>query len=364
MSEYIYERPEWPHFTWQAVAVDGPLGELRLRQGRLLGRMESLGFSEQNEVVLKAATQEVVKSSEIEGESLDARQVRSSIARRLGMDAAGLPKADRRVDGVVEMALEATANFSRPLTRERLWRWHTLLFTAPPSGMRVGSWRDDSRGPMQVVSGGIGSERVHFQAPPAARLDAEMAAFLAWANGPADPLLRAALAHLWFVTVHPLDDGNGRVARAIADWALARSESSARRFYSMSAQIRKERQDYYGILERTQAGSLDVTEWILWFLDCLSRAIEGAETSLAAVFEKGRFWKTHAGKSLNARQAAMLNRVLDGEFKGKLTSSKWAQLSHCSQDTAHRDILALVELGILLQDPAGGRSTSYSLRAA
>ena len=326
--------------------------------------MESLGFAQRDEVVLKTLTQDVVKSGEIEGEILDADQVRSSIAKRLGMDAAGLPQADRRVDGVVEMTLEATRKFSQPLTKERLWRWHSSLFPDAPRSIRVGAWRDDSRGPMQVVSGGLGHERVHFEAPAASRIDAEMAAFFDRVNGSGDidPVLRAAEAHFWFVTIHPFDDGNGRIARAIADWALARSENIPQRYYSMSAQIRRERNGYYAVLEQTQKGTLEITDWMLWFLACLDRAIKGAEESLSVVFEKDRFWKTCADRSLNARQRRMLNKLLDGDFKGKLTSSKWAAITRCSQDSAHRDIMNLIEQGILVRDGAGGRSTNYSLR--
>jgi len=279
------------------------------------------------------------------------------------MAIAALLPADRRVDGVVEMTLEATTNYAGPLTRERLFRWHAALFPAAPPHVKVGAWRDDARGPMQVVSGAIGREHVHYEAPPAARLDAEMATFFDRVNRTADidPILRAARAHLWFVTIHPFDDGNGRIARAISDWALARSEGSSRRYYSMSAQIRRERNDYYDLLERTQKGALDITDWLLWFLGCLDRAIAGTEASLALVLERDRFWKRQAHLALNERQRRMLNLLLDGGFEGKLTSSKWAKLTQCSQDTASRDIHELIEHGILVKDSAGGRSTSYSL---
>ncbi|MEK9145269.1 MAG: Fic family protein [Elusimicrobiota bacterium] len=367
MSRYIHQQPDWPKFHWNQEALAAPLAAVRHRQGRLLGRMEGLGFTQRDEAVLRTLTLDVVKSGEIEGESLDAGQVRSSIARRLGLDIAGLIPTDRRVDGVVEMTLEATQEYAKPLSVERFFGWHASLFpaeTGSASKLRVGAWRDDAKGPMQVVSGAMGRERVHFEAPPAERLDEEMASFLAWANrtGDIDPVLRAAQAHLWFVTLHPFDDGNGRIARAIADWGLARSEESPRRFYSMSAQIRRERKEYYDILERTQKGALDITEWMEWFLACLDRAIAGAESSLAAVFQKDRFWKTHAQASLNERQRLILNKLLDGAFEGKLTSSKWAKLAKCSQDTAQRDIAALLELGVLSKAPPGGRSTSYSLK--
>jgi Fic family protein len=327
--------------------------------------MEALGFQLKAEAVLQTLTEEIVKSSEIEGEVLDKEQVRSSIARRLGMDIGALTPADRDVEGVVEMTLDATQKFAEPLTAARLFAWHAALFPTGRSGMSrivVGAWRDGAKGPMQVVSGPIGRERVHYQAPPAKRVDGEMRAFLEWFNRDAaiDPVLKAALAHLWFVAIHPFDDGNGRIARAIADMALARSENSAQRFYSMSAQIRAERKAYYDALERTQKGDLDVTAWIAWFLACLERAFDGAEATLASVLKKARFWEARAGAAFNDRQRAMINRLLDG-FVGKLTSSKWAKIAKCSQDTALRDIDDLVKRGVLRKEPAGGRSTSYAL---
>ncbi|OGR95620.1 MAG: cell filamentation protein Fic [Elusimicrobia bacterium RBG_16_66_12] len=359
---YIYQLDGWPHFTWDAPSLAPALTALRLRQGRLLGRMESLGFSLQKEATLESMTLEVVKTSEIEGDVLAEDQVRSSIARRLGMDIAGLVPSDRRVDGVVDMLLDATGKFERPLTVERLFRWHAALFPGR-TDLKVGAWRDDARGPMRVVSGQIGAEKVHYEAPPAERLDAEMKAFLDWENGQdsLDPVLKAAIAHLWFVTLHPFDDGNGRIARALADRALARSENSGQRFYSMSAQIRLERKAYYDVLELTQKDTLDITDWLRWFLGCLDRAFAGADSAMATVLLKERFWKEHAGASFNARQRLMLNRLIDG-FEGKLTTMKWAKLAKCSHDTALRDISDLIGRGILAQDAAGGRSTSYSLK--
>jgi len=361
---YIYQLPDWPNLTWDATSLSESLSFLRLRQGRLIGRMETLGFRERSEAELLTLTEDVIKSSEIEGETLPSEQVRSSIARRLGIDIGAVHPSDRRVDGVVEMALEATGNFAHPLSRERLFKWHRSLFPDPPRGMKVGSWRNDAKGPMQVVSGAVGRERVHYEAPSADHLDQEMAAFFEGVHrsGNVDPILRAALAHLWFVTIHPFDDGNGRIARAIADWALARSENSSRRYYSMSAQIRRERDGYYDILEKTQKGPLDVTPWFRWFLDCLGKAIEGTEASLGAVLRKARFWKEYGRVVTNERQREILNRLLDGKFEGKLTSSKWAKMTKCSQDTAGRDIQVLVGGGILVKDDAGGRSTSYSLK--
>jgi Fic family protein len=327
--------------------------------------MQTFGFPQREEAQLETLTQDVVKSSEIEGEVLKPDQVRSSIARRLGIDIGALQPSDRRVDGVVEMTLDATGKFAEPLDKDRLFRWHRALFPEPPSKMTVGAWRNDATGPMQVVSGAIGSERVHYEAPPAERLEAEMAAFFGGVNrtSDVDPLLRAALAHLWFVTIHPFDDGNGRIARAIADWALARSEQSPRRYYSMSAQIRRERNDYYDILERTQKGTLDITDWLLWFLGCMDRSIAGAESSLGGALRKDRFWSRYGTAVTNERQRMILNKLTDGAFEGKLTSSKWAKMAKCSQDTAGRDIQALIDAGILVKDAAGGRSTSYSLKA-
>ena len=362
---YIHERNDWPRFHWSSEKLAELLPSVRHRQGRLIGHMEALGFNLRQEAVLTTLTDDVLKNSEIEGEKLDAEQVRSSIARRLRMDIGALKPADRHVEGVVETMLDAIRHFTEPLTIERLFAWHASLFPAGRSGMTkisTGKWRDDSTGPMQVISGPIGKERVHFEAPKAGRLGYEMNSFLAWFEGglPIDAVLQAALAHLWFVTIHPFDDVNGPIARAIADMALARSEHSPQRFYSMSAQIRQERNDYYHILERTQEGTMDVTPWMEWFLGCLGRAIDGAQVTLIPVLDKARFWERASVVQLNHRQRVVINRLLDG-FEGKLTTSKYAALAKCSQDTAHRDILSLVAAGILTQNPAGGRSTSYSL---
>lgn len=362
---YIHEREGWPKMHWRGDAIVAPVAAVRLAQGRLVGRMESMGFQLRDEAVLRTLTADVVKTSEIEGERLDPEQVRSSIARHLGLDVAGLKPSDRDVEGVVEMMLDASRAYDQPLTQDRVLSWHAALFPTGRSGMRAiiaGAWRDDSTGPMQVVSGPVGRERVHFEAPSATRLPDEVRAFFRWFNaGPEiDPLLKAALAHLWFVTIHPFDDGNGRVARAIADMALARSESSSQRFYSMSAQIRAERNEYYDVLEQTQQGSLDVTLWMTWFIGCLGRAIAGAEEGLGAVLGRARFWERFDDRPLNERQRQVLRRVLDG-FDGKLTSTKYAKLAKCSQDTAARDIRALVDQGVLVRNAAGGRSTSYDL---
>ena len=326
------------------------LAAVRFKQGRLLGRMGALGFELRRDAQLITLTEDAVKSSAIEGEVLDTEQVRSSVARRLGMDAGGLSRVDRNVDGVVEMMLDATESYHQPLTQDRLFDWHAALFPTGRSGMgriTVGGWRDDSTGPMQVVSGPVGRERVHFEAPAATRLGGEMREFLDWFNAPAhtDAVLKAGLAHLWFVTVHPFDDGNGRIARAITDMALARSESSPQRFYSMSSQIQRDRSAYYSVLERTQRGTTDVSRWMDWFLSCLGRAIEYAETALASVLAKAGFWDRNAGISINDRQRTAINHLLDG-IDGKLTTSRWAQMTRCSQDTALRDITELMERGM------------------
>jgi Fic family protein len=364
---YYHEKPEWPQYTWDSEKLAAPLAAVRHRQGRLIGRMEGLGFSLRNEAVLQTLTQDVIKSSEIEGEILDHMQVRSSIARRLGMDIGALTPADRDVEGVVEMMLDATQNYEKLLVAERLFGWHAALFPTGFSGMHrifVGAWRNDERGPMQVVSGRIGKERVHYHAPDAKRLNMEMKRFLEWynASSTSDPVLKAGLAHLWFVTIHPFDDGNGRIARAIADMSLARAEHSSQRFYSMSSQIRKERETYYDMLEATQKqDNGDVTPWLLWFLNCLDKAIVGAETTLADILKKARFWETHSAAIFNERQRDMINRLLNN-FEGKLNTSKWAKIEKCSTDTALRDITELVEQGILEKEAAGGRSTSYVIK--
>jgi Fic family protein len=365
MSLHIHDQLDWPRLRWSRERLAERLAEVRYQQGRLLGSMADLGFKLRQEAVLQTLTEDVLRSSEIEGEHLDVEQIRSSIARRLGMDIAGLKAVDRNVEGVVEMMLDATRHYDESLTEVRLFAWHASMFPTGHSGMKrikVGAWRDGVSGPMQVVSGPIGRERVHFEAPDAERIEREMRAFLDWFNSDAetDGVAKAGLAHFWFVTIHPFDDGNGRIARAIADLALARSEQSSQRFYSMSAQIRDERAAYYEVLEQAQKGTTDITLWMDWFLSCLGRAIEGAQTTLASVLSKARFWEALADFPLNERQRFMLNRLLD-DFEGKLTTSKWAKLAKCSQDTALRDILALVERGALIRNPAGGRSASYAL---
>ncbi len=363
--KYIWQSPDWPKWRYDLAALAGPLAEVSRAQGLLLGRLADVGMGLRDQASLSALTEDVIKTSEIEGERLDVASVRSSIARRLGLDIGALAPVDRHVDGVVEMVLDATERCDAPLTRKRLFGWHAALFPTGYSGMarvRVGALRNDAHGPMQVVSGPVHRQQVHFEAPPAARLATELKHFLDWVNSNTDthPLLKAGLAHLWFVTLHPFDDGNGRIARAVGDMLLARAENSPQRFYSLSAQIQRERSDYYDILERTQKGTLDVTPWLRWFLDTLYRAVSNAQTTLDAVLVKTRFWQRWATIPMNARQVNLINRLLDG-FDGKLTSSKWATIAKCSPDTALRDIQQLIALGVLRKTAGGGRSTGYEL---
>jgi len=365
---YIWQSRDWPQWRYELPALARLLIQASRAQGMLLGRLADVGLALRDQASLAALTDDVVKTSEIEGELLDAASVRSSIARRLGLDIGALAPVDRHVDGLVEMVLDATSRSAAPLTAERLCGWHAALFPTGYSGLSritVGRWRDDAAGPMQVVSGQGNRRKVHFQAPPASALPAEIARFLAWAKQETgEPvLIKAGLAHLWFVTLHPFDDGNGRIARAVSDLFLARADGAERRFYSLSAQIQHERKDYYDILERTQKGTLDVTEWLAWFLSTLCRAIASAQLTLDSVLAKARFWQRWAGTPMNERQVKLLNRLLDG-FEGKLTSSKWAAIGKCSQDTALRDIKQLLALGVLRQSPGGGRSTRYEFRNA
>ena len=366
MKVYIYQQDDWPNFKWNSDEFVGLLSEARNLQGRLFGKMESLGFDLRNEAFLDTLTLDVLKSSEIEGELLNPNQVRSSIARKLGMEIAGSVESDRNVDGVVEMMLDATQNCFKPLTKERLFDWHAALFPTGRSGMSkitVADWRKDTTGPMQVVSGAMGKEKVHFQALDSLRIDNEMNMFLDWFNNnfETDLVLKAAIAHLWFVTIHPFDDGNGRIARALTDMLLAQSDKSTQRFYSMSAQIRVERKQYYEILEKTQKGNLDITEWIKWFLNCLINSLKSTDIVLNRVLFKAEFWRKHSKTIFNERQKKLLNKILDG-FEGKLTSSKWAKIAKCSKDTAIRDINDLISKNILKKEEAGGRSTSYELK--
>lgn len=362
---YIWERVDWPHFRWDGDRLSPVLEEAHLEQGRLLGRMERLGFDLKTKAELEAITEEALKTSEIEGEVLDLATVRSSVARRLGIQDAAVVPEDRRVEGIVEVTLDATKNFKVPITRERLFGWQAALFPTGYSGtrrIRVGIWRDDSDGPMQVRSGPHGHETVHYEAPPATRIESEMLAFLDWFNAPPslDGIVHAAIAHLWFVTLHPFEDGNGRIARALADMSLARSENSSQRFYSLSAEIRRERPSYYASLEAAQKGDLEISERLLWFTQCFTRALDAAEKSCSLVLRKADFWQKHVLTILNERQRKVLNRYLDG-FEGKLTAPKWASIAKCSMASAQRDIKDLTEQGVLVRNPGGSKNTSYSV---
>ena len=366
MPKYIHQLPKWPGFSWNNEVIVPLLSGIRHKQGRLQGYMAVLGFALRNETTLQTLTLDVLKSTEIEGEILNPDQVHSSIARRLGMDVAGLVSADRSVEGVVEMMLDATQNYHRPLNKDRLFGWHAALFPTGRSGMHkiiVGDWRDNEKGPMQVVSGAMGKENVHYEAPEANRLEKEMKLFLKWfnANNSIDAVLKSAIAHLWFITIHPFDDGNGRIARAIADMQLAKADNDSQRFYSMSAQIRLEQNAYYEILEHTQKGTLDITEWLKWFLNCLDRSLNATDEILKRVLNKTKFWDVHANTPINERQRLLINKLFDG-FTGKLNSSKWAKIAKCSHDTALRDIKDLISKGILQKEAAGSKNTSYILK--
>ncbi|MCW5599877.1 MAG: Fic family protein [Nitrosomonas sp.] len=363
---WVHEHQNWPNFTWDMESLASKLANIRHRQGRLLGRMEGLDFELKCEASLSTLTNDVVKSSAIEGENLNPEEVRSSIARRLGIDIAGLIPASRDVEGIVEMMLDATQQFSKPLTKDRLFDWHAALFPTGRSGMHkitVGGWRTIDAGLMQVVSGPIGKEKIHFEAPDADRLEKEMQAFLKWfGNGDdIDPVIKAGIAHLWFVTIHPFEDGNGRIARAIGDMALARADGTQDRFYSLSSQIEAERKHYYAQLEKQQRATPDITDWLSWFLDCLGRAISNAETTLGNVLFKAQFWDTINQKPVNDRQRLIINRMLEDDFEDFMNTSKYAKLAKCSNDTALRDIQELKERGIFIKNPGGGRSTSYRL---
>jgi Fic family protein len=366
MTKYIHQLAKWPDFTWDNETIIPLLSSVRHKQGRLKGYMEMLGFTLRNETILQTLTLDVLKSTEIEGELLNPEQVRSSIAKHLGLDIAGLIPVDRNVEGVVEMMLDATQNYNKTLTKSRLFDWHAALFPTGRSGLHkitVGNWRKNEKGPMQVVSGGMGREKVHYEAPEANRLEKEMTLFLKWFNAKnnSDPVLKSAIAHLWFITIHPFDDGNGRIARAIADMQLAKADEDHQRFYSMSAQIRLVRNKYYDILEKVQKGKLDITEWVQWFLHCLNKALDETETILKRILTKTKFWDKHANTPINERQRLLINKLFD-DFTGNLTTSKWAKIAKCSADTALRDIQDLMDKKILQKDTSGGRSTNYFLK--
>ena len=365
MKPYIHQRSNWPNFTWQSDELIELISEVRNLQGRLIGKMESFGFQLQNEALLDTLTLDVLKSSEIEGEYLDLNEVRSSIARRLGIEIAGAIESERNVDGVVEMMLDATQKCFEPLTKDRLFDWHAALFPTGRSGMyriRVGEWRKDTTGPMQVISGAMGKERIHFEAINSELIEKEMTQFLKWFNSgkSMDFLLKAAVAHIWFLTIHPFEDGNGRIARALTDMLLARSDKSTQRFYSMSAQIRIERKNYYEFLEKTQKGNLDITAWVTWFLNCLKGALNNSSMLLERILFKAHFWTKHQTIPFNDRQRKLVNKMLDG-IEGKMSSSKWSKMAKCSKDSAVRDINELIKLGILKKETAGGRSTNYEI---
>ncbi|MBF0448985.1 MAG: Fic family protein [Magnetococcales bacterium] len=362
---YIWQQDKWPHFHWDADTLLAPLAEARYKQGQLLGRMHQLGFNLRREAEWRATVEDVVRSSEIEGEKLDRADVRSSVARRLGLPDAGLSSPDRKVEGVVEMMLDAMQHHEQPLTAERLFGWQAALFPTGYSGMRkieVGNWRTDTDGAMQVVSGAEGRQKIHYQAPPAKVIKSEIAQFLSWFNAPPsmDGLLRSGIAHLWFVTLHPFEDGNGRLARAIADLALAQMETTGQRFYSVSSRIQQDRKRYYDVLEQTQKGGLDITGWLTWFVESFSLAVDTAQDQSRSVLRKAEFWQKFGEEPLTARQKNILNRFMDG-FEGKLTARKWAALGKCSVDTANRDINDLLARTLLTRNPGGGKRTSYSV---
>jgi len=364
---YLYNNHDWPIFKWNSEKLLPLLSYVRNRQGKLIGKMGALGFELRNEANLEILTQEIIKSTEIEGEFLDREQVRSSIARRLGLEISGLVYSERNVDGIVDLMIDATKNYDRELNKERLLSWHAALFPTGQSGMCkiiAGNWRNDSTGPMQVVSGALGKEKVHYQAPPASQIENEMRIFFDWFNleQNTDLVLKSAIAHLWFVTLHPFEDGNGRISRALSDMLLARSDEQSYRFYSMSTQIRKERNSYYDILEKTQKSGLDITGWLEWFLNCFLHSIENSHKLLGKVIYKHSFWLKHSGINLNERQRKILNMLME-DFEGVLNTTKWAKIGKCSQDTALRDIQDLIEKGILAKSEQGGRSTNYELKS-
>ena len=367
MKIYLYEEQNWPIFKWDSEKLIPILSYVRHRQGKLIGKMGAMGFELRNQANLEILTQEIIKSTEIEGEFLNKEQVRSSIARRLGLEISGLVSSERHVDGIVDLMIDATENYDGELNKERLFSWHLSLFPSSRSGNHniiSGNWRDDSTGPMQVVSGALGKEKVHYQAPPATQIENEMRIFFDWINLDlqTDPVLKSAIAHLWLLTIHPFEDGNGRISRAISDMLLARSDEQSYRFYSMSNQIRKERNLYYDILEKTQKSDLDITTWLEWFLNCLLNSIASSEKILEKIIYKHTFWLSHKDLSLNDRQRKILNMQLD-DFEGVLNTSKWAKIGKCSQDSALRDIQDLINKGILVKSKQGGRSTNYELSA-
>lgn len=362
---YIYENKEWPFFTWNNDEIISLLANVRKQQGLLLGKMQTLGFEVQNDSTLSTLISDIRESSAIEGENLDTNQIRSSVARKLQLDLNGLVRSDKNIDGIVEMVYDATNYYELPLTKQRLFKWHSFLFPEQPSFTKIviADWRDDSTGPMQIVSGPIGYERVHFQAPAAKLVGKEMDLFFDWFNNEnkIDLFLKAGIAHFWFVTIHPFEDGNGRIGRVISDMLLAKADDTEQRYYSLSTEIKKEKNEYYRILEHTSHGDMDITQWLKWYLNTLSKAIKTSDKKLDLVLQKNKFWNEHNNSIKNQRQSVMINKLLDG-FEGKLTTAKWAKIAKCSTDTALRDIQDLIEKGILVQGDSGGRSTSYELK--
>ncbi len=365
VTMYLHHSKDWPNFKWDNDTLLPYVSKVRDLQGRLIGKMEGMGFKLREEAVLETLTNDIVKTSEIEGELLNPEEVRSSVARRLGMEISGLPNASRVVEGVVDMMLDATQKYKEPVTKDRMCGWHAALFPTERSGIHkitVGEWRGDEHGPMQVVSGPMGREKVHYTAPEAPRIEEEMNRFIEWFNEDEsmEPVVKSAIAHLWFVSIHPFDDGNGRIARAIADTQLARADRTNQRFYSMSAQLMKSKKGYYDVLESTQKGSMDISQWLVWYFERLNEALEATNETLSKILVKAKFWELHKTTQFNERQVEMINK-LQGDFVGKLQSSKWAKMTKVHRDTARRDIQDLIKKGVLSDSGEGGRSTNYIL---
>jgi Fic family protein len=368
--KYIWQTKSWPDLKWDSAKLLKPLGNIRFSQGALLTQIKELGFEIQQTARADVLVEEALKTSAIEGEKLDPDAVRSSVGRRLGLPDAGLKEIiDQKAEGLVEILLDATTNYSKKITMERIWSWHAALFPTGYSGMvkiSVGQWRNDSKGPMQVISGPIGQEKVHFEAPPAKKIDKEMQTFISWINtkDELDGIIKAGIAHIWFVSIHPFDDGNGRIARTLTEMFLTKDEDNPKRFYSLSSQIMAERNEYYKILKATQSGKGDITEWLKWFLECMNRAILNSNTLLKKIMTKARVWKEFAQIKLNERQIKVINRLLDagaGGFEGGLKNKKYMGIAHTSRATAQRELADLVNKGILIKMPGGGRSVSYNI---
>ena len=369
---YIWQNPAWPEFRWDSDAILKSLGELRFHQGALFTRMKDLGFDIRLQAQAEILIEEALKTSEIEGEILGPKSVRSSVAKRLGLPDAGLMVSrNEKADGLVDILLDATMNYSRELSPEILYGWHAALFPTGYSGFHkllIGAFRNDADGPMQIVSGPIGREKVHYEAPGAGQIHHEIRAFLSWwqtSFNKMDGIIRSAVAHLWFVAIHPFEDGNGRLARTLTDMALAQDENLSTRFYSLSAQIMSERDDYYRLLEITNKGDGDITEWLLWYTQCMTRALLRSELLLKNILQKARFWKRHAQTELNQRQMKVVNLILEkgpGGFEGGMKNQKYAGIAHTSRATAQRELADLVKKEVFVKNPGGGRSVSYDIR--